>query len=315
MTDADRPQVLCLGAMLWDVIGHSPVALAIGDDVAGHIHQRPGGVALNVAVALAAQGLSPAILSAVARDAPGEALVAAAEHLGVATRWLCRDGPQPTDLYMAIETPQGLMAAIADAHGLEAAGTAILAPLQDGRLGSALAPWTGPLIVDGNMTRDTLARMIQDPCLSRAQLRIVPASPDKARRLRPLLDHPHVIFHINRHEAEALADRPFADARTAADALVAAGAARVIVTDSARPVADAAQALPTLAAAPPPVTARHVTGAGDAFLAAHLAAELAGADRTQALDDAIRAASRHVTAPPRAIGTGAPHAQTGKDPA
>lgn len=299
--------------MLWDVIGHSPVALSPGDDVAGRIHQRPGGVALNVAVALAALGLSPAILSAVGRDAPGQSLIAETERLGVRTHWLYRDGPLPTDFYMAIETPQGLMAAIADAHGLEAAGAAILTPLHDGRLGDAARPWTGTLIVDGNMTETLLTRIAQDPGLAKAQLRIVPASPDKARRLRPLLHHPQAIFHINRLEAEALAEHLFASAEEAASTLVAQGAARVIVTDSARPTADAAQGQPTLVRLPPQVTARHVTGAGDAFLAAHVATELAGGDRAQALEDAIRAASIHITAPPRAPAPVVMHAKTGKD--
>ncbi|MBD9529457.1 PfkB family carbohydrate kinase [Paracoccus sp. PAR01] len=299
----DTPQILCLGAMLWDVIGHSPVSLRPGDDVAGRIHQRPGGVALNVAVALARNGLHPAILSAVGRDAPGEALIAETERLGVATDWLWRDGPLPTDLYMAVETPDGLFAAIADAHGLEAAGTDILAAMQDGRLGSDDAPWQGTLVIDGNLTRQTLAMIAASPFLARASLRIVPASPDKATRLTPLLDHPNAIFHINRAEAEAISGQQYNCAASAAEAIVAIGAARVIVTDGPRLAADAAQRLSTITHEPPPVTARHVTGAGDAFLAAHLAAELAGLPRAGALERAILAASAHITA----------HPVTGKD--
>jgi len=290
------PRIICLGAMLWDVIGHSPVTLRIGDDVAGRIHQRPGGVALNVAVALARHGLTPAILSAVGRDAPGEALIAETRALGVETGWLWRDGPLPTDLYMAIEAPGGLVAAIADAHGLEAAGPAILGPLQDGTLGDAAAPWQGTLVIDGNMTLETLALIARDPCLAHASLRIVPASPDKAKRLAPLLGHPQAIFHINRAEAEALAGCPLGDAPLAAEAICGMGAARVIVTDGPRVAAEAARDLPTITQIPPPVTARHVTGAGDSFLAAHLAAELAGASRIEALDRAIRAAASHISA-------------------
>jgi thiol-disulfide isomerase/thioredoxin len=45
----------------------------------------------------------------------------------------------------------------ADARSLEAAGEAILAPLADGRLGSAAAPWTGLVALDG--TRWTLSEL------------------------------------------------------------------------------------------------------------------------------------------------------------
>lgn len=312
MTDPNHPEILCLGAMMWDVIGHASAALSVGEDAPGRIHQRPGGVALNVAIALAALGLSPAILSAVGRDAPGQALIEQAGRLGVRTDWLHRDASLPTDLYMVIETPQGLMAAIADVHALEAAGTAILLPLRDGRLGDASRPWRGTMIVDGNLTPAVLTEIAHDPCLAHARLRIVPASPDKAPRLRLLLGHPQAVFHINRLEAEALAERLFPSAQDAAVALVAEGAARVIVTDSARPAADAAQGQPTLIRTPPQVAASHVTGAGDAFLAAHLAAELDGLDRGQALDAAIRAASIHITRAPQA---GAAHSTTEKDTA
>lgn len=291
----DSPQIICLGAMLWDVIGHSATPLSIGDDVAGHIHQRPGGVALNVALALARLGLAPAILSAVGRDAPGDALVAQTQALGVDTRWLWRDGRRATDLYMAIEAPGGLVAAIADAHGLEAAGNAILTPLSDGRLGRADAAWGGVMVVDGNLTRATLRHIAADPCCAAAQLRIVPASPDKAARLMPLICHPGAVFYINRAEAEALAARPLGDAPEAAEAVTALGAARAIVTDGPHIVADAMRGAPTLTDQPRPLTAQHVTGAGDAFLAAHLGAELGGASRAFALAAALDGAAAHVS--------------------
>lgn len=290
-----KPRIICLGAMHWDVIGHSAQALAPGDDVPGRIRQQPGGVALNVALALARLDLSPAILSVIGRDAPGETLVLETARRGVDTRWLICDDHHPTGSYLAIESPEGLVAAIADTSALEAAGTDLLAPLRDGRLGSARAPWTGTLIVDGNLTRPVLAEIARAPCLAAARLRLVPASPDKAARLQALLTHPRAILHLNRAEAEALTGRPLASADQAAEAVLALGAHRVLVTDGARLVADAAQGAPTLAQQPPRVAAIRVTGAGDLFLAAHLAAETAGADRATALARALDAASQHVS--------------------
>lgn len=293
-TAPQKPRILCVGAMLWDVIGHAGRTVAPGEDLAGRIVQRPGGVALNVALALARHGLAPAILAAVGRDAPGEALRAEAVRLGVRTDWLYRDSGKPTDLYMAIEAPDGLLGAIADAGGLEAAGAALVEPLRDGRLGDARRPWTGTLIVDGNLSADLMRGLARDPCLAGAELRLVPASPSKAGHLRPLLGHPRAILHLNRLEAEALAGRGLADAGTAAAAMLDLGVRRVLVTDGPRGVADALAGAPPVLRLPPPVVARRVTGAGDAFLAGHVAAELAGADRATALDAALNAASAHV---------------------
>jgi pseudouridine kinase len=290
------PSIICLGAMLWDLIGHSAARLAPGDDVPGRISQQPGGVALNVALALARQGLRPAILSSLGMDASGEALIAETRRRGVDTRWLSRQSRLPTDSYMAIESPDGLVAAIADTRALEAAGEAILAPLCDGRLGDVAHPWRGTLVVDGNLTPQALDRIACDSCLSEAALRIVPASPDKAARLRPLLQHPRATFHLNRAEAEALVGESFDSAAHAAETVVAHGAARVLVTDGRRLAADALRGADTLTETPPPVDAIRVTGAGDAFLAAHFAAELTGAERTEALSRAIRAAASHITA-------------------
>ena len=102
--------------MLWDVIGRCPRPMA-----SGRISHIPGGVALNVALAIARWGMAPAILSAVGRDSEGEALIAAVARCGVVTDYLCRDGG-PTDVYMAIEDVHGLIAAVADVHSLESAG-------------------------------------------------------------------------------------------------------------------------------------------------------------------------------------------------
>lgn len=287
-------RVLCIGAMLWDVIGRAAQPMLPGADLPGRIRHIPGGVALNVAIAMARQGLAPVILSAVGRDAEGEALAATATAHGVDCRHLARDTGQATDIYMAIEDPSGLVAAIADAWGLEAAGDAILAPLRDGRLASAAAPWQGAAVIDGNLTPAMLQACLAEPGLARADLRLVPASPGKAERLRPLLAAPRATAYVNRAEAEILAGRPFPDAPSAAEGLLSMGARRVLVTDGMHSAAEATRGGPTLAALPPAVVIARVTGAGDALLAAHLAAEAAGLDRAAALTRAVAAAAAHV---------------------
>ena len=139
---ARRPDILCIGSVLWDIIGRSPAHMRTGADVPGRITRLPGGVAMNIATTLARFGLRPAILTAIGRDAEGDELVAAAARLGLDCTHVYRSDDLPTDRYMAVEGANGLIAAIADAHSLESAHDKILRPLADGRLGSAEAAWS-----------------------------------------------------------------------------------------------------------------------------------------------------------------------------
>lgn len=295
MAEAVRPDVLCIGAVLWDVIGRTPRHMQAGDDVPGRIAHIPGGVALNAAAELARRGMRPAVLGAVGDEPDGYALVTEIRALGVMPDWLVRDHGMPTDIYMAIEDAGGLIAAIADAHSLEAAGERVLAPLRDGRLGSVDVPWTGPVVLDGNLTQDLLATIAGDPALRAADLRVIPASPGKAERLAPLITTGHATLYLNLAEAQTLAGQSCASAAEAAALVVARGAQRVLVTDGARPVALAAADGTALTAAPPQVTIARVTGAGDCFMAAHLVAERSGADPAHALEAAVAAAAAHVS--------------------
>ena len=186
---SDDHDILCIGSVLWDVIGRAPCHMRQGSDVPGRITRLPGGVAMNIAMALARFGLRPALLSAVGRDAEGEELIAACAGLGLGTSHLYRSDDLPTDRYMAVEGANGLIAAVADAHSLEAAGARILRPLTDGPLGDAANPYPGRIALDGNLTRALLDEIATHPAFAAAALRVAPASPGKAERLLPFLTH------------------------------------------------------------------------------------------------------------------------------
>jgi sugar/nucleoside kinase (ribokinase family) len=288
------PDILCIGAALWDIIGRTPRAMRAGEDVAGRITRLPGGVALNIAMTLARMGLRPAVLCAIGRDDAGHQLAAACAGLGLDMGFAHRSD-DPTDVYMAIEGANGLIAAIADAHSLEHAGAAILAPLCDGRLGDARRPYGGIIALDGNLTTDLLAHIAALPEFSAADVRLAPASPGKAERLAPLLPHSGATLYVNLIEANILANAAHETAHAAADDLVAHGARRVLVTDGARPCAVAARGRATITALPPPITPRRITGAGDTFMAAHIAAERRGLSGADALDAALAAAAAYVS--------------------
>lgn len=286
--------ILCIGSVLWDVIGRSGAVMRAGSDVPGRITRLPGGVAMNIAMTLRRFGMRPVLLTALGRDEEGDELIAAASRLGMETTHIYRSDDLPTDRYMAVEGANGLIAAIADAHSLEAAGNKILSPLTDGRLGSRDAPYSGAIALDGNLTETLLAEISACPLFAHADLRVAPASPGKAERLLPLLAAENATIYANLEEAGLLCQTVFSDAPAAAQALLGRGAARVLVTDGGNL---AAHAGPTgvLTAQPPRVLVTRVTGAGDTFMAAHIAAEARGETGEAALTTALAAAAAHVS--------------------
>ncbi len=285
------PDILCIGSVLWDVIGRCENPMRQGSDMPGRITQLPGGVALNIGMALARFGLRPALLSAVGRDAEGDTLIQACETRGLITEYIYRSDDLPTDKYMAVEGANGLIAAIADAHSLEAAGAKIMRPFSDGSLPS---PYTGAVALDGNLTLDLLAEMAKTPLLASADLRVAPASPGKALRLAPFMKEQRGTLYVNLEEAGLLCQTDFGSSVEAAQALMDRGARRAVVTSGAQPTTVAgAEGFVTLT--PPQVHVTRITGAGDTFMAAHIAAELKGLTADAALADALEAAARYVS--------------------
>ncbi|WP_108892187.1 PfkB family carbohydrate kinase [Palleronia abyssalis] len=286
--------ILCIGSVLWDVIGRTPAHMALGSDVPGHIVRIPGGVAMNVAMTFARLGIGCDLLTAVGNDFEGAALLNEARQRGIGCGNVYVSEDLPTDQYMAIEGGNGLVAAIADAHSLEKAGDKILAPLLDGRIATEDDPFSGVAALDGNLSEGLLARIASGPWLARADLRIAPASPGKVLRLVPLLAMANATFYVNLEEAGALLGGPQADARTAAAALAHRGTARVLVTNGGQPAA-LAEGDSVVDAAPPDVLVTRITGAGDTFMAAHIAAERSGLAGADALASGLRAAAHYVS--------------------
>jgi pseudouridine kinase len=289
-----QPDIICIGSVLWDIIGRTAIPMRLGADVPGRITRLPGGVAMNIAMTLRRFGLTPAILTAVGVDREGEELIAEVARMGIVTDHVYRSDDLPTDRYMAVEGANGLIAAIADAHSLEAAGAKILRALSDGRLGSADTPWAGPVALDGNLTPDLLQDIAKSPLFAKADLRVAPASPGKADRLLALIGHPSATLYVNLEEASLLCRADFSTSQQAAAGLIRLGAHRALVTDGGR-AASEATGDSIITAAPPEVLVSRVTGAGDTFMAAHVVSERQGLDRPAALARALRAAATYVS--------------------
>lgn len=300
------PDILCIGAAHWDVIGHTTRTMRPGADLPGKVVRQPGGVALNLALGLARQLPAPAkgpgLLAALGDDALAQALLGLCAGAGIDTTGVLQMPGRRTDSYVAVEDADGLVAAIADTATQEAAGAAILDPLSCGTWASETQ---NPVaVIDGNLSPETLAAAAG--MLGHARLCLVAASPHKARRLTPLMTLPHATLYANRAEAEVICGRTFQDSMQAAHALIDMGLSRAIVTDGADPVSDLQASIGAndnilcpCTATPPPMAsgssdegvARAVTGAGDRFAAAHIAAVLAGLEAPAALDKALAAAS------------------------
>jgi len=289
------PEIICIGAVLWDVIGRAPQVMERGNDVAGRITRRPGGVAMNIALALVRQGVRTGLLTALGNDPEGDELLALARNMGLHVDHVFRS-ELPTDRYMAVEGENGLIAAIADAHSLESAGARILAPLTDGRLAAPDAAWRGMVALDGNLTTDLLREISESPAFAQADLRLAPASPGKAERLAVFLGHQRATLYLNLEEACILTGTQHRHAADAARAVLETGVGRVLVTNGAKTAALAGRQ-GVICADPPRVTVHKITGAGDTFMAAHMAAELRGETGAAALNKALSAAAEHISTP------------------
>jgi len=265
--------------------------MRLGSDMPGRISRLPGGVALNIAMALRRFGLKPALLSCVGRDPEGVELIQACAARGLMTGLIYRSDDLPTDKYMAVEGKNGLIAAIADAHSLETAGARILQPLQDGDLA---IPYTGAVALDGNLTVELLSDIANSPLLAQADLRLAPASPGKAMRLAPFVKAGRGTLYVNLEEAGILCAREFDNSMQAAEELLAQGAARAVVTNGGN-AATVASPDAQISQDPAIVPVARVTGAGDTFMAAHIAAELLGLTPEAALDAALSAAALYVS--------------------
>lgn len=276
----DRPHVVCFGAAHWDVIARARAGVR-GPDAPGTVRTSSGGVALNIALGLAALGIAVTLVSAMGDDAEGRALIALLSAAGVDCAGVLLYPGLPTGRYVAIERSDGeLAAAVADAATLDGMAPEHL-PLD--RLAPAEA-W----IMEANLQPAVLRALAARP--GRPPLYADAASEAKASRLHPVLGRLDGVY-CNRAEAEAICAIGLNASRAAAEALLARGARRAVVTNGPLPAADAGPH-GVVSLRPEQAPIRSVTGAGDALIAAHLAAVLRGARADEALADGLAAARR-----------------------
>jgi pseudouridine kinase len=264
-----------------------------------------GGVARNVAenlaVLLAGTGVTVELISAIGDDAGGAALLAHLGRAGVGVQHVRVHAGRTTAQYVAVLEPGGELvigaAAMAvldqvDVAAIDAAWPQAVGPAAD----ELQADW---LFCDCNLTAEVLEHV-----LARARRTGTPVAVDAVSTLKvvrlPADLRGLALLSCNRDEARAWLARhgfdPIGDDVQLARRLQAAGAAAVLLTrGSAGLIALSGDRLTRIPAVP--ATPVDVTGAGDALIAATLAALIGGAELAVAARAGAERAARTIESP------------------
>ena len=270
--------VVCFGGAHIDCSAYSVGPVVAGASNPVRRRTSVGGVARNVAVRLAAAGISTALVSRVGCDSEAGAVLDDLARNGVDCSGVQHDGERPTAYYTALIDPSGeLSVGWADMDVYEALTPATLQAALGDRADAR--GW----FIDSNLPAATLA-WIAAHRPANAWLAADTISPAKAVRLKDVLARLDYLF-CNRLAAATLLDVEVGKHATAelARALTARGVGTAIVTDGPRGLALATAG--RVRELPPPVeqVTGDVTGAGDSLVAG----TLAGLARGEAIDAAI----------------------------
>ncbi len=273
-------RVCCIGGASVDEKFHLDLVPAAATSNPARRVSGFGGVARNVADNLARTGAGVALVSAIGRDAAGEALRAGLRAAGVDTAGIVRSAHHPTGTYVAIIDSAGeLTIGVSDLSAVEA-----LTPDDIARAWPLVAT-ADFVFADCNLSAATLERLIATCGEAGLRLALDAVSIAKSARLPSDLHAVDVLF-CNADEAPSCRGR---------------GARALVVTDGPRPVVvhrgEVSEAIPV-----EPVTAVDVTGAGDALIAATLVRLCAGDDLAAAVRAGVAAGSRTVASLATVVG-------------
>ena len=283
---------ICVGSAHWDVVGKISSTMRPGFDCPGSVDRIPGGVALNIALAIGSFGVPPLLWSVTGDDGDGRELVGALEARGLRVDGIRTVRAGRTDRCMFILDSEDSVTGVSDCRLLEKQSTVLIRELAS--VVELNAKVETVLIVDGNLPQSALNELAASPGFRDMPLRFVVASDGKAVRARAFLERPQTLVYMNKAEAEFVGGRRFQGSAEAAGQLVRDGFERVIVTDRYSGIADCNHS-ELIALQPEHVgKAVRLLGAGDNLVAAREVAERRGYTRKGALDFAVKAAQRFV---------------------
>ena len=292
--------VTVIGDATLDVTVRPAEAPRAGGDVPAQISISPGGQGANVAVRLARAGLDVRLATAIADDAAGRLLAPALKADGVR---LVRLAAQRSGLVISLLDGAGERAMLSDRVTLDPAGVAAAC---------AGAEWVhcSAYALADDASGDALARVLGSlPPSTRVSAGGGSLQPDAARsaRVRDRVATAGVaLLVLGRDEAAALLERPLPSVAAAADAMASAFPGLITVVTGA--AAGSAAAGPGFALSVPaieqPTPMLDATGAGDAYVAALIAALLGATwpPDVQTLRDAMERGSRDGALVSRVLG-------------
>jgi sugar/nucleoside kinase (ribokinase family) len=277
-----KPHILVVGDVMTDVIVRPEGPLARGSDRRASITVQPGGSAANQAAWLASFGVSVDFVARVGRaDLASEA--ARFEAIGV-TPHLVGDAARPTGRLVALIDPSGERSFLTDRGANEA--------LEPGDIPDALIAQASLIHLSGYSFFAPSPRAAVLRTMRRAGDRPISVDPASAEFLREIgadtflsLTQGAAILFPNAEEAAILTGSD--DPETQCARLAAHYPLVVVKRGPAG--CEAAEGARRWRAAAPKIEAVDTTGAGDAFVAAFLAARLSDADIKAALERAATA--------------------------
>ena len=280
-----KPWVVVVGGTNMDVVARTAAPLVPGTSNPGHTRISPGGVGRNIAACLGLLGAPVRLVSAVGDDAFGDEVLRVTAACGADVGGV-RRAPGATGTYTAVLDDRGeLVAAVSDMEIIDQLELDAI-HLADAAL----------VVVDGNLAHGQAARVVQSAATAGVPLAFEPVSVAKAGRLADLV---HDLFLVtpNADELAALTGRPLADWRSSVGDLHARGVEHVWLRHGAEGSWMCSRGHHLVHLPAVPATVVDVTGAGDAMLAAWIAAWLRGADAVAAAREGHRAAAATIESP------------------
>ncbi|GAA5124449.1 pseudouridine kinase [Alloalcanivorax gelatiniphagus] len=276
--------VVVVGGTNMDVVARSSASLVPATSNPGSTRISPGGVGRNIAACLGLLGAPVRLVSAVGDDAFGDEALRVTAACGTDVSAV-RRAPGRTGTYTALLDGHGeLVAAVSDMAIVDALELDTL-HLDDAAL----------VVVDGNLAPAQVAKVRAAAAAAGVPVAFEPVSVAKAARLHAQVQDLFLVTP-NSDEIGALTgrhDHAWAAVHDLHDRGVEhvwmreGGRGSYVCTQGSRPVH-----LPAI-----PVDVVDVTGAGDAMLAAWVAAWLGGADPVGAAREGHRAAAATITSP------------------
>lgn len=280
-----KPWVVVVGGTNMDVVARTAAPLVPGTSNPGLTRISPGGVGRNIAACLGLLGAPVRLVSAVGDDAFGDEVLRVTAACGADVGGV-RRAPGATGTYTAVLDDRGeLVAAVSDMEIIDQLELDAI-HLADAAL----------VVVDGNLAHAQAARVVQSAATAGVPLAFEPVSVAKAGRLADLV---HDLFLVtpNADELAALTGRALADWRSSVGDLHARGVEHVWLRHGAEGSWMCSRGHHPVHLPAVPATVVDVTGAGDAMLAAWIAAWLRGADAVAAAREGHRAAAATIESP------------------